>query len=245
MSEVKTPPKEFEPIKDRAEAVRLLKEGAKTFASVMIWTRNQATIVNTHLKLFMEQDDLLYFQVPPELDVKKFIFEVESTSRECFFSASLAYANVFFKTKFYGLDKAGLLFHFPDQVFKVQRRKDLRLKIPDGYVLKAEFNDPLNPEGVISRKVFDLSAGGLSVLTDSADESVYVKGLLLKNLAFVIRSRKIVVDAEVKHCKIIVLGAGKKMLKVGLIFRNLRGADSQVIAAHVFEESRRYFLRFL
>jgi len=211
----------------------------------MIWTKNQATIVNTHFKLFLEKDGLLYFQVPPGMDVSKFVRELESTGRECFFSASLAYANVFFKSKFYALDKAGLLFHFPDQVFKVQRRKDLRLKIPVNYVLKAEFSNPSKQEEMLSRKVFDLSAGGLSFLTDVEEESTFVKGLLIRDLSFVIRTRKIVVDAEVKHQKVVTSSTGKKSLKVGLIFKNLRAADSQLIASHVFEESRRLFLRFL
>src|ERR1700676_2340618 len=47
--------REFQPIEDRAEALRMLKDGARTIASTMIWTSNQDQVIHSHLSLNIER----------------------------------------------------------------------------------------------------------------------------------------------------------------------------------------------
>ena len=237
-------PKEFQPIQDRAEAERLLRDGARHFSSTLIWTKNQENVLRTHLTLFSDTDRLLYCALPKEVDPKKFLADAGG-AQEFFFSISLSYANIFFKTAFAGIDKAGLRFRIPEQVFKVQRRKDMRFRVPEGHVLKVEFDDPLNPGQVIQKKVFDISASGLAFVTEIEDESVYVSGLLLHHMKFSLNSRQITVDAEVRHRRAVESARKKELTKVGVTFKYIKAADSQFIASYAFEESRKYFVRFI
>ncbi|OFZ55292.1 MAG: hypothetical protein A2428_09115 [Bdellovibrionales bacterium RIFOXYC1_FULL_54_43] len=245
MSEDKAP-KDFQLIQDQAEADHLLSEGAKSFASTLIWTKDQQNVIRTHLTLFSRKDSLIWAWTPKNFDLKKFMRELEGPGgvHDCYFSVSLAWANIFFRTAFSGPDSAGLCFHAPERVYKVQRRKDLRYRIPEGHVLKLEFDDPLFPDQKQTKKVFDLSASGVSFLTDPSDKEVFVDGAVLKNVTFTIDLRKIVAHVEIRHSKEVMVQR-KPCLKVGLIFKGMRPGDSQKIASYVFEESRKYFLRFI
>ena len=177
MSEEKKPPREFEPINDPEEAKKLLREGAKSFASAMIWTKDQKQIVKTSMSLYSEAARALRAAIPAEFDVKGFKAELsQSGSADCFFSVSLSGANIFFKSRMNSVDETGFQFDIPEQVFKVQRRGDVRLSIPGDYALKVDFQDPQFHDKVMTKKVLDISAGGLSFLITTEEQSIFHDG---------------------------------------------------------------------
>jgi c-di-GMP-binding flagellar brake protein YcgR len=245
-----TPPREFEPVTSASEALGLVREGAKTLSSATLWTKNQERVVNTHLSVYSESTDSFYCWTPKDLDPKIFMDEIAKIAHkggetDIFFSVSLQRANIFFKTKFMDFDQAGLRFKLPTKVYKVQRRKELRFPIPDSISLKVEFNDPLSPGSRSSRKVGDISAGGMSFLINEDELPMFPTGLKLEDFSFTIRSRKITVAAEIRHSRKIPGINHARNAIVGVLFKDIRPGDSQHIAGYVFEESRKYFSRFI
>jgi hypothetical protein len=246
LSEKDSALREFELIKDEAAAQALLKEGSRTLASATIWTKNQEHVVSTHLGVYSEAERILYAWAPKDFHLGKFMdFLVKAGTNDCYFSVSLSRANIFFKTPFAGHDQGGIKFKIPQQIYKVQRRKDLRMPIPDGYVMKVDFRDPLFPDTIMTRKVLDISAGGISIRVGKMEEAVFQPGLVLNDLALFVRSRHIVCSAEIRHVRALPPESPTPGIKVGLAFLNLKQADVQHLAQYVFEETRKFFSRFM
>jgi hypothetical protein len=246
LSEKPQAPKEFEPIEDLNEALKLVKEGAKTLSTAMVWTKDQEHVINTHVSVYSEAGSCFYCWVPKGFDPKKFMDDLAKMSEnECFFSISLQRANIFFKTRFIGFDSAGLQFKLPSKVYKVQRRKDLRFPVPDGIAIKVEYKDPLAPDTRISKKVLDISASGLAFLIPEAEAPLYPSGLTLQDFSFSIRNKKITVSVEIRHARKLGPDSRAKGFAVGVLFKDIRPGDGQHIAGYVFEESRKYFSRFI
>jgi hypothetical protein len=239
-------PRDFIPVTDAVEARKFLKEGAKTLASCMIWTKDQKHVINTHLSGLSDADLALFVWIPTDFDPKALVDTLAADgSSECFFSVSLQRANVFFKTPLLGYDEQGFKFRVPEQLYKVQRRKDLRFPIPEGYVLKVEFQDPLFPETRLVKKVLDISASGMAIWIADSEEAMFHPGMIIHKVSFTVRSKRITCDAEVRHIKLMALESKTPGVKMGVLFRNLKQVDAQVIATYVFEESRKFFSKFI
>lgn len=245
MSEVEKP-KEFEPIESSQEILRLLAEGAKTLSSALIWTNNQEILLRAQLVLFSNVDKALYTSIPKDFQVSQLMDTLaKNKTDECFFNLSLPQANIFFKTSFKDYDSAAIRFTLPEKAFKVQRRQNIRYQIPDGHVLRVDFQDPLFPETVHNKKVVDISAGGLSFEVEEKDLSLFPAGLVLKGLSFTVKGRTVYVEAEVRHQKKSPGKNEPKNAKVGVQFKNISAKDVDCIASYVFEESRKFYSKFL
>jgi hypothetical protein len=234
-------PREFKPIKDPEEAFALLNESAHSRASAMIWTKGQTQVITTTILTYSRKEQYMHAAVPKEVDASKFAEVLaKSGSQECFFSVSLSRANIFFKARYLGHDEEGFRFDGPEIVFKVQRRKDMRVQIPSESAMRLEMQDPTFPEQKLVKKVYDISASGLAFIANVTEEALFPKGIVLKSLTFTIGTRKISVDAEVRHVRELPPSSGTTGTQVGVLFLNMRPADNQWVAAYVFEETRKY-----
>jgi hypothetical protein len=239
-------PSDFEEIKDRADALKLLREGAKTLASVMIWIKEQSLVLHSHITVFSDSTGTFYCMSPKGYVVEEFETALQQTgTSDCYFSVSLQRANIFFKSPYRLTDAAGLQFGWPERVFKVQRRKYLRFPLPDGHLLRVSIQDPLNPDARLSMKVIDLSAGGLAFLADDVDAPVFFQGLKLSQISLTVRGRPITVDAVVRHKRELKNHPRHKGWSIGVEFEGMKEADGQVLAAYVFEESRKFFSKYI
>ncbi len=237
MSEKSDLSRAFEPVEDPKDAELLLREAAKAMSPVIIWTHDQAQMINTHVTMIGWHDKTIYTWIPPDFDPKAFKTKLEDAgTKECFFSISLARANIFFKTLYRYHDRGGLQFHLPVQIYKVQRRKDMRFPIQPPYKIIVSFDDPTFPDRRMSRTIFDVSASGMSILLEEDDAPLFPMGAVINNLSFTLRDRILRANGEVRH---------RKDTKVGILFKGMAAVDSQYIAAFVFEESRKYFSRFM
>jgi hypothetical protein len=237
-------PREFQPVKDAQEAHKLLREAVRSIASTMIWTKEQKHVLATNLRVFDEREKKLYARIPSGTDPEWFVGELDKMgSRECFFSVSLAKANVFFKAACGGVFDEGLQFSLPERLYKVQRRKQARFMVPFGRVMKVELADPLFPAGKLSKKIFDISSGGLAFIVDEEEGAAFQVGLLIEGMNFLVRGRRIKAEAEVRHLKTMARDSATPGVKVGVMFKAIDPGDAQWIDAYVFEESRKYFTK--
>lgn len=237
-------PLDFEPIEDQAEGIKFLKEGAKTLAQGVLWTQEQKLTLDTRVTVVSDTEKTFYIWSAKDKDLKSLAQELKLASQGdfCFFNLTLHRANIFFKARLKGFDTGGIYFEWPEKVFKVQRRKDMRFTIPDGYVLFVEFEDPKKPGQILSRKLIDISASGLAFLGEPKDSTFWDSGNELRRVQFTIRSRKITTDAEIRHA---IPKGERGHAKVGLSFKGLKAADAQWIASYVFEEGRKFISRFM
>lgn len=239
-------PREFNPVDDPAEARKLIKEGSRRLAPAMIWAKEQKHVINTMLSVYHEQERVLYASIPSDIDPDGFRQELEKLgSLDCFFSVLLSRANIFFKAKLLGHDAGGFRFAAPEAIFKVQRRKDLRLFVPFGRVMRIEMSDPTYPDQKLSKKVFDISAGGLSFVVSEAETPLFPAGALIKSMFFSIGSRRIICDGEVRHIRQQPSDSAQPGYKVGVLFSRIGQGDQGWIAAYVFEESRKIISKFM
>ena len=232
MSEKAEPNRQFEPL-PLSQAIKLLQESVKTLASTSTWTKNQEIVFNGHISLISDVEPIFYLWEPKDLDPVKFANALKASGELlCRFSISLESVNLFFKSEFAGRDPAGLKFKIPSAVYRVQRRKDMRMPIPPGYTLKVTYVDPEDNLRSCSKKVVDISAGGLAISINPDEETLYANGLILYQMTFTIRGVKITTQAEVRH---------SRGLKVGLLFIGISAQHAEVINGYVTEETRKYF----
>lgn len=240
------PPSELQLIEDNNEALRHLSEGAQSFASTLLWTKGQTEVVKTHLTVLSQVDKVFYVWVPQDFNFNKFNADLEQTQKQCIFSVSLPAAQIFFKTNFIEQDSAGLKFEIPTLVYKIQRRKDFRYTLPATYSLQIEYPDPLFPTEVLQKRVYDISAGGLSFITTEQDAPIYHSGLELEKVQFIIHLKPISAHLEIKHAKPLPeLIQGQKCIRVGALFKNIAPEDQQHIASYVLSETSKHFGQFL
>jgi hypothetical protein len=242
LSEPQEKPRDLEPVGDPVEIFKFLTEGAKMTASALVWTKDQNKVLNTYVSVVSEVDQVLYIWTPNDFNLEGFRQELLTNGNpHCFFSLSLARANIFFKAEFLTADAGGMKFKIPGKIYKVQRRKNLRFQIPKDYTLSIEFADPLFEGQSLKKKVIDLSAGGLSFQTDTHDSALFQEGLVLKGIRFKIRNHSFEVSGEVRHARPL----SSTLLKVGIFFRGMPASETEKIETYVSEESRRFFSRFL
>lgn len=238
-------PKEFQSVNHK-EKIHLLSDAAHQLAPAMVWTLNRGSVFNSRLNLFNQVDKVLRVPAPKPASLNKFTEElVKFKTKECYFCVSHPHANLFFATKLINSDSEGLYFSIPKELHKVQRRSNYRFQIPIGRILKVEFKDPLFAENILQKKVFDISAGGLSFLTSEADSAMFTKGLVLDELTFTIRTKKIVTSAEVRYTKPISIPSSELEVKVGLVFKSIERAMADLIALYVNDESRKIYINLL
>lgn len=243
--------REFQPVEDPAEALRLLKEGAKTVAAAMIWTAKQDQVLHSHLSLLSEIDKHVMVRRPTDFDVLAFEQGLaQKGTPEVFFSVSLVSANIFFRSKYVGADADELAFAVPETIYKVQRRSDVRFPIPDGHVLHVTYLDPADAAKTVTRKVLDISAGGICFLIASEETEAFPQNMPLSQLSFTLHQRQFTVDGVVRHVGPLADQKRKSSpqrrdaWRVGVQFVGMRPADNHAVAAYVLEESRKFFSRF-
>ncbi len=240
------PANNFQPVESLKEMIHLLSEAANSFSTATLWTKNQQVQIKSRMKAFDQAKRTLLFATPNpvELDQLKISLESQNTT-QTFFCILHPRANLYFTAEFKGIQSIGLEFEVPKVMHKVQRRENVRYPIPSGKVMPLHFQDPVYPDKLIRKNILDISAGGLSFLTNTAESSLYVIGLTLEGLQFNMGGKKLTFSGQVRYAKTFTNAQDKPQLKVGVQFMNIKSADSSHIASFVNEEMRKYYMTLL
>ncbi len=233
----------FQPI-EPGRALRLLREGARSQASAIAWTKDQQYTFHSNLSVLSENDQILYVAIPKDFDHLAFDISLESSNEmNCRFSVSLSRANIFFKAEYIGRDSGGLKFRVPPLVYQVQTRKHVRLSIPKSHILRATFTSPLDRKEYVTQKLIDISAGGAGVFIPAAEGAQYYAKQVLQNFKFVLDNKTIICKAEVRHINRVDeedIGAGYKM---GVCFQEIPDDQARTIATYVIEKTKAHFMK--
>jgi len=233
--------KDFEPIERPEDRVRLLTDSVRIVSSTTMWTKNQEILIETYPSHFSHSNKTIHFWIPKDTDLKAFENTLQELgSKDFFFSLSHPKANLFFRAPYLDVDNAGFKFSVPDKLFSVQRRKNIRVPVRSGYVLKLSFPHPLYPKETATYKVHDFSKTGLGFMIDPSDEPVFPVGLILKNLQFKIKGELLDIDGEVRHCRPIESSSEQVQLKVGIEFTRISEDHSKTLFKYIQEENRNF-----
>lgn len=250
MSKSQEASRNFDKIQSQKETIRYLQEGVRTFASAIIWTKNQDQTITTNLKAFDEKNGFIFVNLPKFFNVDRFQERLSKLgSSECFFSVSLQSANVFFKSPYIETGDHWIKFKIPNDAYKVQRRKNFRFAIPPEYKILLNFPDSTSSTDksvMIKKYILDVSAGGLAFLVDEEEKEKYSPETIIPEMTFKIRGRSITVNGEIRYLR--EHPSAKKAVtryKVGIQFTKINPRDAQEIASYVFDESRKYLTRLL
>lgn len=237
---------QFEPVESPEEAKSLLGEAVQTLASTLVWTRNRESVIKSALHKWTPLSRLIYIKSPADFDEPQFLQSLKTANtKECYFSISLARANVFFRTQFIGTDIGSIGFSTPTQIFKVQRRKDMRLKFQATQHVFVDFTDPVDPNLILHKRLIDLSAGGLCFLISPEEKEYYPPGQIIEEMKFKLGEEWVVTRAEVKYARLWNDFHNKKDLLVGVSFPGLPPGKASSVARFVFEENRKIYTRFM
>jgi hypothetical protein len=207
----------------------------------MLWAKGESDVTATHLRIYDQVDKSLYLWMPPLFNLTEFTEKVTRHEKDIIINLSLPHAQVFFKADFILKDSNGLKFHAPIQIHKIQRRKNARHSLSPNQSLIVEFQYPTKPESRITKKVIDISAGGLSFLVAESEKNIFRPGLILNCLQLNIRQKTIETYAEIRHVKVLKNDKPDQNIKVGIIFRSLLASSQNLIASYVFEETSKAF----
>ncbi len=236
----------FSPVTDARDARALLVEASKTCAPTLIWTTDYEATFHSNLNCVNTSENFLSVLRPRHLNPKAFTQRMRGApSQSCLFSVALSRANFFFKSDFVAAAPTGLQFKVPEKLFKVQRRKFLRHRIPEGYIMRVDFRDPHPPYGKVSMKVYDLTAEGLSFIVTDFSATSYHHGMLLQELAMTIKKKRIFSVGEVMNSRVLPRESREKGLRVGIRFAKMKDEDTRLISEYVDEEIQKYFAKLI
>lgn len=232
---------EFRALSSASERDKLLHEGAQDIASATIWTAQQRHVIAANLVLYSDENNLMYFSSPePRENERFFATYLAEGLADCFINLTLRKKCLFFKSKLIGVDTAGLQFEVPTELFEIQRRREVRHRIPDGYAVKVKFQDPLSSEVSLEKKVFDISVGGLSFLSVPEDDELYAIDLPLEKMKFTVVGHEVTCIGIVRHKQSQKTQDGRTWLRVGIQLTRVPPSSSSVLLAYVLEGLGKY-----
>lgn len=235
----------FEPVETLQEAQRLVGECARSGALAQIFTRSQKVILVSKLAAVKANEMELVFRCDVTSDPKLFLVDLHgSGSTDCYVNLTNERNKLFFKTGFVTFFDDKLVTAYPKDVFRVQRREFLRYKVPRTHVLRAELISDELPEVPFSKKLIDLSAGGVGVMLDKDEAPFFAGGTKLSRIKFTVNGRVIHATGEVRHARPTSVD-GKQMFVAGILFVQMHPADRAFINQFVFEHHRAMLSRFL
>jgi hypothetical protein len=151
-------------------------------------------------------------------------------------SFSVNEATFFAQTLVQGRDARKLVVRAEMPMYKLQRRESMRIKVLESHGATIKL-------GLAEYPLFDISAGGLSIMVRLDQEKEFSKQHLFPGCTLAFLGKKLKVDLEVKN----VLCASKDGLKwkVGFRFKALPPAVEQLIAREAYLHSHKIWSRWL
>jgi hypothetical protein len=233
---------DFLEIKDEAMIAKILDVACKHQIAITLWLKSSDIKFETSVKSVYENPKRFSLPLPPEVDEGMLTAALAMQgSGDILGSFQLDKVNFFIKTTCAMVtEKRSLLLETPKQVFKLQRRANLRIHIPRsaGITLSLALDDKKDLPGF---RVIDVSAGGVAFEAKLEDKDRFPDKVLLHNVRFKLRGTEIVAEGYVRHAAPLLNDKKQHVLKVGMEFTGLKGQFEKVIVQFVLDESRKMF----
>lgn len=222
----------------------LLQSGIPTNARLMIWTEGQKFSFTSRIHRVSAANGALMIAVPKE-GGEDFEEKLRKAGvEECLFSLNLPTDVVFFRGQLRPGDESALNFKVSPPVYKVQRRRNLRLPVSADRGSKVRIQLSASDSQPIEADLMNVSEGGVGVLVQ--DEAIYARlpqGKRLAIVSFTLDGHAYQATGEVRYAGVISGAKTKKQYRIGIQFVSIDRASSDRLANFVFEESSKYLGR--
>jgi hypothetical protein len=230
----------LEPVADLSMVQRYLRYGLEFHEIVSCYIEDANLRFDTSMKnvdpekLFIEMDvtEESWDKFTPEA-----LAAIDRPTAGIRLSYSVNEATFFIQTKFMFRQANRITVKAEMPMYKLQRREALRIKV----LLEHKATLKLGQQPVMP--VYDISAGGLSVVVTLEEQKEYQKGQLFPGATLAFQGKDIKVNLEVKN----ILGHSKDGLKwkIGLSFKNLPASVEQMIAREAYLQTAKIWRRWL
>lgn len=230
---------ELEPVTDLKTVHRYLKYGMELHEIVACYIEEADLRFDASLTSVDNARLLL------ELEISKESFSLLTTNDLSFidrpqnpirisFSVNEASFFAFTKFQFRQAKRIAVIAEMP--IYKLQRREALRIKTMLAHQASLKLGDRIIP-------IFDISAGGLSILVSLKEQDAYQKGKLFANAVMAFGGKDFKVNLEVKN--VLEHSKDGQQWKVGLGFKALPAAVEQMIAREAYLQTHKIWSRWL
>lgn len=240
MFKAEAKPEDLERVADPSLIRQTLREATATGAQTFLWDYD-------HTPEAVDLRDLTQevFLLTPSSDNAPPWFKHLHAGTRYVFNIRLHRAAFFFKTSFVqALKQTIFSFEFPQSLFKLQRRKSVRLPLPQEKPLWISFHLPSLPTLFLKKRLLDLSDGGCSFLVEQGQEKHYHIGDRLQSVVFQVKDRSFRCEAEVRHCQPLTT-APPFRFKIGVAFSHLNATEKDYLTLFVFDALRQYYSKFV
>lgn len=230
--------------------VKILDVACRHKILVTLWTKNQSIKFETRIESFMVHLKRLYVQFPVTVSPSQFDEAIAQHGADLLGSFQIDTVNFFIKSKLLVKGEKSLQIEVPKEIYKLQRRANLRIPFQRKMAPKLtlyspakEFDPdaPIDEKDILAFRVIDVSAGGVAIATKVEDKALFTKDKMIHDIRFRIRGIEIVAQGLVKHTAEILNEQGKPILKVGIQFHALKAQYEKHIVQFVLDESRKLF----
>ncbi|HEY8278779.1 MAG TPA: PilZ domain-containing protein [Bdellovibrionota bacterium] len=234
-----TKDKDLEPVNDLKMVQRYLRYGLEFHELVSCYIEDS----NLRFDAFIKAVDIDKLALDMEITDECFakldsnqISAIDRPQSEIRLSYSVNEATFFVHAKFQRRNIRNMAVKADMPMYKLQRREALRIKVMASHKATVRLGPTVFP-------LFDISAGGLSVVVGINEEKDFKKQQLFPGSMMTFLGKEIKVDLEVKN----VLPADKSGVKwkVGFRFKGLPGAIEQMIAREAYLHTHKIWSRFL
>jgi|GEM_PF-5005442 len=229
----------LEPVTDLKMVQRYLKYGLEFHEIVSCFIEDSGLRFDTSMKtvdpdkFFIEMDvtEDSWAKLTPEM-----LAAIDQPRSGIRLSYSVNEATFFMQTKFQFRQANRIVVKAEMPMYKLQRREALRIKLTDPKATIKLGNQPIMP-------LFDISAGGLSLVVSLEEQKGYTKGQLFPGSTLTFLGKEIKVNLEVKN----ILGHSKDGMKwkIGLSFKALPASVEQMIAREAYLHTAKIWSRWL
>ncbi|MEW6056364.1 MAG: PilZ domain-containing protein [Bdellovibrionota bacterium] len=219
---------------------------------VTLWLKNQTLrFETTFVKLNADLKNLTT-GIPGDVGEARLTASIKAQgNEEILGSFQVDAVNFFFKSKYIaGNDLAYFAVALPEQLYKLQRRQNLRIPFARERAPVLTMADPtkdygpskaISEEDLLSFRVLDLSAGGVAIAAEMDHKDKFKRGLKLADLRFTLKDAQIIASGVVAYASEKKNEKGHAYIKVGVKFNPLKAQYDRQIVQFVLDESRRVF----
>ena len=231
--------KDLEPVTDLKMVQRYLKYGVEFHETVSCFIEESDLRFDAYLKSVDEAKLVLEMEVTEDAFAKldsNHLSAIDQPQAPVRLSYSVNEATFFMHAKFQGRISRRLVAKADMPMYKLQRREALRIKVMDSHKATIKL-------GAVTLPIFDISAGGLSVVVELDQEKSYKKQQFFSGGILNFLGKEFKVDVEVKN----VLNHSKDgmKVKVGLRFKGLPASIEQMIAREAYLHTHKIWSRWL